>query len=275
MKIKNIILVLFVAIISASCAPVAKAIPTDTVIPSPTITPIIPTATATTLPTPIPTNTPVPLVTQKLSDIFVPDCQGSVWTNAGASEKKETGWVPYLNDGLYLHFDVARKNGTSACQQVISPVDGKIIRLFKVPGEGNNTDISIQLKKGTTLDGIESVFTNTAELCYLATNGENTDGTCKLSRFPYSSDDIKDIWVVLAHVVPVVGMNDNIEVGQQIGTVDTTQPWNPIVVAFNITLVMKDGKLVQLPPNLFAHKSGSIDNCYSGTPYRCKSYGIK
>jgi len=52
MKIKNIVTVLLVAFILASCAPTAKVVPTETAIPTSTFTPI-PTSTATS--TPIPT----------------------------------------------------------------------------------------------------------------------------------------------------------------------------------------------------------------------------
>ena len=55
MKIKNIVTVLLVAFILASCAPAAKAVPTETAIPTSTFTPI-PTATATITPTPTPEN---------------------------------------------------------------------------------------------------------------------------------------------------------------------------------------------------------------------------
>jgi GH35 family endo-1,4-beta-xylanase len=58
MKIKNIVTVLLVAFILASCAPVAKVVPTETIIPTSTLTltPIVPTATATITPTPTPEN---------------------------------------------------------------------------------------------------------------------------------------------------------------------------------------------------------------------------
>ncbi len=52
MKIKNIITVLLVTIILASCASAAKVVPKETAMPTSTFTPI-PTSTAT--PTPIPT----------------------------------------------------------------------------------------------------------------------------------------------------------------------------------------------------------------------------
>lgn len=53
MKIKNIITVLLIIIILASCAPAAKVVPTETAILTSTVTPIPPTLTIT--PTPIPT----------------------------------------------------------------------------------------------------------------------------------------------------------------------------------------------------------------------------
>jgi len=54
MKIKNIVTVLLVAFILASCAPAAKVVPTETAIPSSTVTLIPPTPTIT--PTPLPAN---------------------------------------------------------------------------------------------------------------------------------------------------------------------------------------------------------------------------
>jgi len=53
MKIKNIVTVLLVAFILASCAPAAKVVPTETAILTLTFTPVPPTPTIT--PTPIPT----------------------------------------------------------------------------------------------------------------------------------------------------------------------------------------------------------------------------
>lgn len=55
MKIKNIVTVLLVAIILASCAPAAKVVPTETAVPTSTFTPV-PTATATITLTPAPEN---------------------------------------------------------------------------------------------------------------------------------------------------------------------------------------------------------------------------
>jgi GH35 family endo-1,4-beta-xylanase len=52
MKIKNVITVLFVAIILVSCAPAAKVAPTETVTPTSTFTPFPPTPTITSTPTP-------------------------------------------------------------------------------------------------------------------------------------------------------------------------------------------------------------------------------
>ncbi len=54
MKIKNIVTVLLIALILASCAPAAKVVPTETAIPTSTFTPIPPTPTFT--PTPSPEN---------------------------------------------------------------------------------------------------------------------------------------------------------------------------------------------------------------------------
>jgi GH35 family endo-1,4-beta-xylanase len=54
MKIKNIITILLIAFILASCAPAAKVVPTKTAIPTSTFTPIPPTPTIT--PTPAPEN---------------------------------------------------------------------------------------------------------------------------------------------------------------------------------------------------------------------------
>lgn len=51
MKIKNIVTVLLVAIILASCAPAAKVVPTETAIPTSTFTPVPPTITPTSIPT--------------------------------------------------------------------------------------------------------------------------------------------------------------------------------------------------------------------------------
>lgn len=51
MKIKNIVTVLFVAIILVSCAPAAKVVPTETAIPTSTFTPIPPTLTIAPSPT--------------------------------------------------------------------------------------------------------------------------------------------------------------------------------------------------------------------------------
>lgn len=59
MKIKNILAVLLVAFILASCAPMVNVVPTETTIPTSTFTPA-PTATATITPTPAP---------EKLTDI--------------------------------------------------------------------------------------------------------------------------------------------------------------------------------------------------------------
>ncbi len=53
MKIKNIVTVLLVAFILASCAPAAKVVPTETIVSATTFTSIPPTSTIT--PTPIPT----------------------------------------------------------------------------------------------------------------------------------------------------------------------------------------------------------------------------
>jgi len=54
MKIKNIVTVLLVTLILASCTPAAKVVPTETAIPTSTFTPISPTPTIT--PTPSPEN---------------------------------------------------------------------------------------------------------------------------------------------------------------------------------------------------------------------------
>lgn len=51
MKTKNIVTVLLVAFILASCAPAAKVVPTETAIPTSTFTPVPPTITPTSIPT--------------------------------------------------------------------------------------------------------------------------------------------------------------------------------------------------------------------------------
>ena len=53
MKIKNIVIVLLIAFIMVSCAPAAKIVPTETAVPTSTLTPIplTPTITITPIPT--------------------------------------------------------------------------------------------------------------------------------------------------------------------------------------------------------------------------------
>lgn len=58
MKSKNIITVLLIAFIMASCAPAVKVVPTETIVPTSTFTPIPPTFTP--VPSATPTETPIP-----------------------------------------------------------------------------------------------------------------------------------------------------------------------------------------------------------------------
>jgi len=74
MKIKKIVTVLLIAFILASCAPAAKVVSTEAVVPTSTFTPIPPTPTITPTPIPpTPTITPTPIPTIDIEGQNIPD----------------------------------------------------------------------------------------------------------------------------------------------------------------------------------------------------------
>lgn len=81
MKIKNIVTVLLVASVLASCAPAAKVVPTGTATPMATFTPA-PTATATITPTPAPENLSDVKDLSKWVDDYVHAYGGKVTVNS-------------------------------------------------------------------------------------------------------------------------------------------------------------------------------------------------
>lgn len=117
MKIKNIITVLLVVIILASCAPAAKVVPTETTIPTSTVTPIPPTPTIT--PTPIPTidiegqNIPDPRFSNpELFNLEKPNAPIPQFVHALSSAGVEVS-AKAVNAGL-VYKAIKAKNGDTA-----------------------------------------------------------------------------------------------------------------------------------------------------------------
>jgi endo-1,4-beta-xylanase len=126
MKIKNIVAVLLVALISASCAPAATVVPTKTVVPTSTFTPI-PITTSTV--------TPVPTISrEQFTNGFL---EVALPTQDLIEQGLKTGVIKQIIDISKLTFDV-HENLNKANQQIVfgrNPETQEIILATRVNPE--------------------------------------------------------------------------------------------------------------------------------------------
>jgi len=240
-----ILLILFYA-----CAPASESKPTPT--PKPTYTPL-PTAT----PLPSPTSTLEP---QKLGRVFSNGFSSqSVWSNADGDTDREIGWHCPKGEGencrdLVIHFDVSLPNNFSKGDFILSPVDGSILKIYST-GEG----MSIQIMPNSPIEGISDLVLNKQRIDTLSKN---------IYTFDYEPSDIHASFIHLAHVIPLVSINESVSKGQEIAKIEY-DVWFTPKLAYVLYLQMKDNRVFQFSPCDVPNEDEFCGKCTTGTPYIC------
>ena len=281
LRIKLIFFIIFVAIFSLpGCSEknISETIPStiqNTDLPTITFT-VEPSPTSSITPslTPLPTKTKTPFPTPTLEpqifgSIFPENYLGQgIWSNADGDGMvngiNQDGWVNIEPNFYGIHFDV--ESGTNYNGEfLIAPVDAVIHQIYSIGDEGWVIKFQIVDHNIAGLENLVNLSEN--EYNYLSHGGE--------IPFDYSLRDIKNIFFHFGHVdnPALYGIHEyqKVEKGIELVPLYGEAIYHEIV-AYVIELEMKDGKTFHFSPCMVENTAAFCNNCYPGSPYRCKSF---
>jgi hypothetical protein len=247
--------------IQASPSPTSP--PTSTLTPIPTTTSsLTPSLKPSLMPNLTPSLTPTP---QTLGRIFPEGFHGqAVWSNAGGNlsrNYKDTGWfcppdgsTTYCSDHV-IHFDVSLPTSFSSLDYILSPVNGKVDEIYSV-GEGQ---FSIVINPSPPFAGIETLLNNQTRIDVLAKG---------VFYFKYAINDVTSLTLHIAHVIPLVQVNEELTKGKPIATVFFGSVYGN-KVAYVIYIHMRDGTYWQFSPCDVPNEDEFCGKCTPGSPYPC------
>lgn len=154
-----------------------------------------------------------------------------------------------------MHFDISLPQGFAANDNVLSPVDGYVDRIYD-PGEGK----SIVIVPEPPFAGVPELLNNRDRIDILSKG---------VFTFDYAINDVKYVSLHLAHVLPLVKTGERVSRGQPVATVNFDVPFMPKKVAFVIYIHMKDGNYYQFSPCDVPNEDEFCGKCTPGSPYPC------